>query len=77
MLDMAEFTCKEEYLLKKICETINTLYLLFLKPLDGNHGKGLSINVTNWEDAVSVCASPKNTINTWVSLRKIITGFEF
>jgi cyanophycin synthetase len=24
-----------------------------LKPLGGNHGKGASINVTNWEDAVS------------------------
>ena len=27
-------------------------YPIVIKPLDGNHGKGASINVTNWEDAV-------------------------
>ncbi len=27
-------------------------YPIVLKPLDGNHGKGASINITNWDDAV-------------------------
>jgi cyanophycin synthetase len=41
-------------------ETINKIgYPIVLKPLDGNHGKGASINVTNWEDAVSGLAFAK------------------
>jgi cyanophycin synthetase len=35
--------------MKKIYETINKIgYPIVLKPLDGNHGKGASINV-NWK----------------------------
>jgi biotin carboxylase len=46
-----------------LAETINKIgYPIVLKPLDGNHGKGASINVTNWEDAVSGLAF-KNTVN--------------
>jgi cyanophycin synthetase len=47
---------------------------IVLKPLDGNHGKGASINVTNWEDAVSGLAFIK-LLNA-LSL-KFITGFDF
>jgi cyanophycin synthetase len=45
------------------------------KPLDGNHGKGASINVTNWEDAVSGLAFAKESVN--VIVEKFITGFDF
>jgi cyanophycin synthetase len=46
----------------KKAETINKIgYPIVLKPLDGNHGKGASINVTNWEDAVSGLAFAKSS----------------
>jgi cyanophycin synthetase len=36
-------------------------YPIVIKPLDGNHGKGASINVTNWEDAQAGLEYAKNT----------------
>ncbi|HEU0137158.1 MAG TPA: cyanophycin synthetase, partial [Flavobacterium sp.] len=51
-----------------ICSDVNGLqatidkigYPIVLKPLDGNHGKGASINVTNFEDAVAGLAHAQN-----------------
>jgi cyanophycin synthetase len=35
-------------------ETIETIgYPIVIKPLDGNHGKGASINIQNWDDAIA------------------------
>ena len=42
--------CYDEEDLKDTIDHIG--YPIVIKPLDGNHGKGASINVTNWEDAV-------------------------
>lgn len=51
-------------------------YPIVIKPLDGNHGKGASINVTNWEDAVAGLAYAKN-YSRRVIVEKFITGFDF
>jgi cyanophycin synthetase len=51
-------------------------YPIVLKPLDGNHGKGASINVTNWEDALAGLAYAKN-YSRRVIVEKFITGFDF
>ncbi len=51
-------------------------YPIVIKPLDGNHGKGASINVTNWEDAVSGLAFAKE-YSRRVIVEKFITGFDF
>jgi cyanophycin synthetase len=51
-------------------------YPIVLKPLDGNHGKGASINVTNWEDAVAGLEFAK-TYSRRVIVEKFITGFDF
>jgi cyanophycin synthetase len=60
-----------------LAETINKIgYPIVLKPLDGNHGKGASINVTNWEDAVSGLAFAKE-YSKRVIVEKFITGFDF
>jgi cyanophycin synthetase len=79
MLDMASIPvatgsiCVDE---EDLAETINKIgYPIVLKPLDGNHGKGASINVTNWEDAVSVWHSPKNTAGA--SSLKVYYWFDF
>jgi cyanophycin synthetase len=80
MLDMASIPvatgsiCVDE---EDLAETINKIgYPIVLKPLDGNHGKGASINVTNWEDAVSGLAFAKE-YSRRIIVEKFITGFDF
>lgn len=51
-------------------------YPIVIKPLDGNHGKGASINVNNWEDAKSGLAFAKE-YSRRVIVEKFITGFDF
>lgn len=51
-------------------------YPIVIKPLDGNHGKGASINVTNWEDALSGLAYAQK-YSRRVIVEKFITGFDF
>ena len=80
MLDMASIPvaggdiCVDEEDLAKTIDKIG--YPIVLKPLDGNHGKGASINVTNWEDAVSGLAFAKNYSHR-IIVEKFITGFDF
>lgn len=58
-------------------EVINKIgYPIVLKPLNGNHGKGASINVTNWEDAVAGLEYAKNYSHR-IIVEKFITGFDF
>jgi cyanophycin synthetase len=58
-------------------ETIDDIdYPIVIKPLDGNHGKGASINVTNWEDAVKGLKHAKE-YSRRVIVEKFITGFDF
>lgn len=80
MLDMASIPvasgsiCVDE---DDLAETINKIgYPIVLKPLDGNHGKGASINVTNWEDAVEGLAYAKKYSHR-IIVEKFITGFDF
>ena len=51
-------------------------YPIVLKPLDGNHGKGASINVKTWEDAVEGLAYAKK-YSRRVIVEKFVTGFDF
>lgn len=51
-------------------------YPIVIKPLDGNHGKGASINVLNWEDAVEGLGFAKK-YSRRVIVEKFITGFDF
>lgn len=51
-------------------------YPIVIKPLDGNHGKGASINVTNWEDAKAGLEYAKK-YSRRVIVEKFITGFDF
>ena len=80
LLDMASIPvasgsiCVEEEDLAATIEKIG--YPIVIKPLDGNHGKGASINVTNWEDAVAGLAYAKN-YSRRVIVEKFITGFDF
>ncbi|TWH99356.1 cyanophycin synthetase [Flavobacterium tiangeerense] len=66
--------CVDEESLADVIKKIG--YPIVLKPLGGNHGKGASINVTNWEDAVSGLAFAQ-TYGKRVIVEKFITGFDF
>lgn len=80
MLDMASIPvasgsiCVDE---ESLAETIKKIgYPIVLKPLGGNHGKGASINVTRWEDAVAGLAFAQQ-YGKRVIVEKFITGFDF
>ncbi|TND10201.1 MAG: cyanophycin synthetase [Bacteroidetes bacterium] len=51
-------------------------YPIVIKPLDGNHGKGASINITKWEDAVEGLTHAKK-YSRRVIVERFITGFDF
>ncbi|RZJ30948.1 MAG: cyanophycin synthetase [Flavobacterium sp.] len=80
MLEMASIPvasggiCVDEEDLAEIIQKIN--YPIVIKPLDGNHGKGASINVNTWEDAVAGLAFAK-TYSRRVIVEKFVTGYDF
>ena len=51
-------------------------YPLVLKPIDGNHGKGNTTNITTWEQAVTAFDAAKEYGRS-VIVEKYITGFDF
>ena len=51
-------------------------YPLVIKPIDGNHGKGNTTNITTWEQAVTALEAAKQYGRS-VIVEKFITGFDF
>lgn len=51
-------------------------YPIVIKPLDGNHGKGASINVKDWESAKAGLAHAQK-YSRRVIVEKFITGYDF
>ena len=51
-------------------------YPIVLKPVNGNHGRGATINVTNWEDAQEALLAAKR-VSRAVICEKFITGYDF
>ncbi|MFA5556619.1 MAG: cyanophycin synthetase [Flavobacteriaceae bacterium] len=51
-------------------------YPIVIKPLDGNHGKGASINIKDWESAKEGMTHAKK-YSRRVIVEKFITGFDF
>jgi len=51
-------------------------YPVVLKPIDGNHGKGATTNIVNWEQAVRALEAAKRYSRN-VICEKFITGFDF
>jgi cyanophycin synthetase len=80
MLDLASIPvasgsiCVDEEDLENTIKKIG--YPIVIKPLDGNHGKGASINVVTREDAVSGLAYAQK-YSRRVIVEKFITGFDF
>ena len=51
-------------------------YPLVIKPIDGNHGKGNTTNITTYEQAIKAFAAAKE-YNHSVILEKFIRGYDF
>ncbi|CAA7387041.1 cyanophycin synthetase [Chryseobacterium fistulae] len=51
-------------------------YPIVIKPLDGNHGKGSSININNWE-AAKIGLEYAQQYSKKVIVEKYITGYDF
>jgi len=51
-------------------------YPLVIKPIDGNHGKGNTTNITTWEQAIKALDAAKQYGRN-VIVEKFITGFDF
>jgi cyanophycin synthetase len=66
--------CVDEADLEDVIQKIG--YPIVIKPLDGNHGKGASINVKNREDAIDGLAYAKKYSHR-VIVEKFITGHDF
>lgn len=65
---------RNEEELRKIIDKIG--FPLVLKPLDGNHGKGSSINVTTWDAAVSGLFHAQQ-YSQKVIVEKFISGYDY
>ncbi|MBL7885307.1 MAG: cyanophycin synthetase [Flavobacterium sp.] len=80
MLDMASIPvasggiCVDEEDLENVIKKIG--FPIVIKPLDGNHGKGASINVKNMEDAKAGLEYAKK-YSRRVIVEKFITGYDF
>lgn len=51
-------------------------YPLVIKPIDGNHGKGNTTNITTWEQAQTALAAAQQYGRSSI-VEKFITGFDF
>lgn len=51
-------------------------YPLVIKPIDGNHGKGNTTNITTWEQALTAFDAAKQYGRS-VIIERFITGFDF
>lgn len=65
---------RNEEELKNAIDSIG--YPCVLKPIDGNHGKGATTNITTWEHAVSALAAAQ-VYGRNIICEKFITGFDF
>ncbi len=80
LLDAAEIpvpkgdVVRTEEGLKLAIEKIN--YPIVIKPIDGNHGKGNTTNIINWDQALKAFAAAKQYGRS-VIVEKYITGFDF
>ena len=51
-------------------------YPIVLKPIDGNHGKGATTNITNWEQAIAALAAAQKYGRS-IICERFIRGFDF
>lgn len=60
--------------LKEACEYVG--FPLVVKPIDGNHGRGITVNIQNYEDALVAFHEAKE-VSRRVIIEKYITGKDY
>ena len=68
------YRIREEEELEKTVEAVG--YPVVIKPLDGNHGKGATVGITDLEHAVAAFAKAKE-YSRWVIVEQQLTGADF
>jgi cyanophycin synthetase len=80
LLEAAEIPVPKGSLIRSeegLKDAINKIgYPVVLKPLNGNHGKGATTNIVNYEQAVTALEAAQKYGRT-VIVEKFITGFDF
>jgi cyanophycin synthetase len=66
--------CVDEEDLENVIKKIS--YPIVIKPLNGNHGRGISININDWEKAVEGLHFAKQHSRK-VIVEKFVTGYDF
>ncbi|MFT5102713.1 MAG: cyanophycin synthetase [Candidatus Latescibacterota bacterium] len=64
----------KERSLKDACRYVG--YPLVIKPIDGNHGRGITVDIQNYEDAVVAFHAAKE-ISSRVIVEKFVTGEDY
>ncbi len=60
--------------LEKIINKIG--YPIVIKPIDGNHGRGSTMNIKNWDEAVNALIKSKE-ISRWAIVEQYIEGYDY
>ncbi len=80
LLEAAEIPVPKGVLIRseiELQDAVDTVgYPVVLKPLNGNHGKGATTNIVNYEQAISALEAAQKYGRT-VIVEKFITGFDF
>lgn len=80
LLDAAAIPVPKGYIIydeEDLATTINKIgFPIVLKPVNGNHGRGATINISNMDDALVALHAAKK-ISRAVVCEKFITGFDF
>lgn len=67
---------KRESSLKEACRYVG--YPLVIKPVDGNHGRGITVNIQNYDDALEAFnIAKKSSKNGAIIVEKFITGLDY
>ena len=67
---------RRESSLEEACKYVG--YPLVIKPVDGNHGRGITVNIQNYDEAVvAFRAAKESSRSTGVIVEKFITGEDY
>ena len=80
LLEAAEIAVPKGTIIRTLDELKEAIddfgYPLVLKPIDGNHGKGATTNIINWEQALNAFDAAKYYSKS-IICEKFIVGFDF
>ncbi|MCE2712940.1 MAG: cyanophycin synthetase [Cryomorphaceae bacterium] len=65
---------RRESSLEETCRYVG--FPLVIKPVDGNHGRGITVNINSFEDALTAFRAAKNVSNA-IIVEKYITGVDY